>query len=146
MAIVCTFSCHCEVITKLWSLVDHTFALVLPNGDNNNPSGLSQILALINRSDSISIKSEGSRVIVNVVKSLWFSERTLDPSDERQKKKDQCISILLTPQCAKTLTALIARSNRYPILVNEGIVAISLLSTHKLGGTSDLCPSIYFHF
>lgn len=113
--------------------LDHTFALVLPRVDNN-PTGLSQILALIKRSDSISIKSEGSRVLVNVVKSLWFSERTLGPSEERQKKKDQCISILLTPECATTLTALIARSNRYPILVNEGIVAISLLSTHKLGG------------
>jgi hypothetical protein len=127
---------------KFWSLVDHTFALVLPNGDNN-PTGLSQILALVNRSDSISIKSEGSRVLVNVVKSLLFSERTLDPSDERQKKRDQCISILLTPQCAKTLTSLIARSNRYPILVNEGIVAISLLSTHKLGGRTDLFICIF---
>ncbi|KAF8959042.1 hypothetical protein BDZ97DRAFT_2045486 [Flammula alnicola] len=113
--------------------LDHTFALVLPN-DKNRPTGLSQILALIKRSDSVSIKSEGSRVLVNVVKTLWFSERTLDASDDRQKKRDQCISILLTPECATILTGLIARSNKYPILVNEGIVAISLLSTHKLGG------------
>lgn len=136
---------HCEISTKFWSLVDHTFALVLPK-DDNTPTGLSQILALIKRSDSISIKSEGSRVLVNLVKSLWFSERILGPSDERQKKKDQCISILLTPECATTLTALIARSNRYPILVNEGIVAISLLSTHKLGGTNNLCALTFKFF
>ena len=57
--------------------------------------------------------------------SLW---------EEKKKKREQCISILLTEECATILTDLIARSNKYPILVNEGIVAISLLATHKLGG------------
>lgn len=113
--------------------MDHVFSFVLPNGQPS-PTGLSQILALIKRSDSVSIKSEGSRILVNVVKSLWLNERTLDPNNERQKKKDQCISSVLTPEFASALTSLIARSNKYPILVNEGIVAISLLATHKLGG------------
>lgn len=114
-------------------LVDHTIALVLPS-DPTRPSGLSQILALIKRSDSVSIRSEGSRVLVNVVKSLWFTERPTGPVDEKQKKREQCVASVLTPECANTLTALVGRSNKYPILVNEGIVAISLLCTHKLGG------------
>lgn len=122
-----------NLLLKLLCLVDHTIALVLPT-DQTHPSGLVQILALIKRSDSVSIRSEGSRVLVNVVKSLWFTERPTGASDERQKKRDQCVASVLTPECANTLTALIGRSNKYPILVNEGIVAISLLSTHKLGG------------
>ncbi|KAH9484292.1 hypothetical protein JR316_0003773 [Psilocybe cubensis] len=113
--------------------IEHTIALVLPS-DPTRPSGLSQILALIKRSDSVSIRSEGSRVLVNVVKSLWFAERSSDPADEKQKKREQCVANVLTQECANTLTALIGRSNKYPILVNEGIVAVSLLCTHRLGG------------
>ena len=125
--------------------MDHTFALVLPS-DKDRPTGLSQILALIKRSDSVSIKSEGSRVLVNVVKTIWFSERVPDALEEKKKKREQCISILLTEECATILTDLIARSNKYPILVNEGIVAISLLATHKLGGMIfkfQSCPKVY---
>ncbi|KAF9480122.1 hypothetical protein BDN70DRAFT_878010 [Pholiota conissans] len=109
--------------------LDHAFALVLPT-DKDQPTGLLQILALVKRSDSVSIKSEGSRVLVTVVKTVWLSERI---TDQQQKKREQCMSILLTAECAKILTGLIARSNKYPLLVNEGIVAISLLSTHKVG-------------
>ncbi|KAF8163260.1 hypothetical protein B0H34DRAFT_694710 [Crassisporium funariophilum] len=114
--------------------LDHTFALALP-GESNRPTGLSQILALIKRSDSVSIKSEGARVLVNVVKSLWLNDRgALSQVPDRQRKKDACLTSVLTPECALTLTNLIGRSGRYPSLVNEGIVAISLLCTHKLGG------------
>ena len=113
--------------------VDHTFALVLQN-NGNRPTGLSQILALIKRSDSISIKSEGARVLVNVIKSLWFNERGSESPDEKQKKKDACMAAVLTMECTSTLTDLIRRSGKYPVLVNEGIVAISLLCTHQAGG------------
>src|SRR5258707_190827 len=97
-------------------------------------TGFSQILALIKRSDSIPIKSEGSRVVVNVVKSLWLLDRDKELPVDVQKQRDKAISYLITPECAGILTALIARSNRYPILVNEGLVAITLLTTHKRGG------------
>ena len=107
--------------------------LVLQNSDDR-PTALSQILALIKRSDSIPIKSEGTRVLVNVIKSLWYNERGVESSDERQKKKDACMTAVLTKECASTLTNLIWRSGKYPVLVNEGIVAITLLCTHPAGG------------
>jgi len=106
-----------------------TTRFVLPES-----TGFSQILALINRSDSTPIRSEGSRVVVNVVKSLWFPERDKEVSADAQKKRDKARSYLLTPECVGILAALIARSNRYPILVNEGLVAMTLLSTHQGGG------------
>ena len=114
-------------------VVEQTFALVLPDAGKES-TGFSQILALIKRSNSVSIKSEGSRVVVNVVKSLWLLEREKELSVDIQKKRDRAISYLLTSECVGILTALIARSNRYPILVNEGLVAITLLTTHKRGG------------
>jgi len=117
--------------------VEQTFALVLPDAGKES-TGFSQILALIKRSDSIPIKSEGSRVVVNVVKSLWLLDRDKGLSADKQKKRDKAIPYLLTSECAGVLTALIARSNRYPILVNEGLVAVTLLTTHKRGGKYDL--------
>ena len=89
---------------------------------------------MIKRADSVSIKSEGARVLVNVIKSLWYNERGVESSDERQKKKDACMTAVLTLECASTLTNLIGRSGKYPVLVNEGIVAMTLLSTHPAGG------------
>jgi len=120
--------------------VEQTFALVLP-GEGNEPTGLSQILALIRRSDSVPVKCEGSRVVVNVVKSLWLLDRDQKISEDMQKKREKAISIVLTVECIGILTSLIGRSNRYPILVNEGLVAITLLSTHQRGGKL-LLPSL----
>ena len=106
---------------------------MLPS-NGNETTAFSQILALVKRSDSVSVKGEGSRVLVNVVKTLWMVERDLNPADKRQKKREQCISLVLNKECAGMLTSLVGRSSKYPILVNEGIVAITLLSTHRLGG------------
>lgn len=41
---------------------------------------------------------------------------------------------LVTPGCAAALAQLIGRSKKYAILINEGVVALSLLSTHSAGG------------
>ena len=127
-------SYHC--LTDLHQ-VDHTVVLVLQNS-GDRPTALSQILALIKRSDSTPIKSEGTRVLVNVIKSLWYNERGVEFSDERQKKKDACMTAVLTKECALTLTNLIWRSEKYPVLVNEGIVAMTLLCTHPAGGKENI--------
>lgn len=132
--------------------MDHTYALVLPSGRFPNvPTGLSQIIALVKRSDSIPLKSEGSRVVVNVVKSLW-SNHILPPPRARsaesplltssnkddiinqQHRRNIAIRAVLTPDCALILAGLVGRSGKYPLLVNEGVVALSLLSTQKEGG------------
>jgi hypothetical protein len=41
---------------------------------------------------------------------------------------------VLVPECASSLASLIGRSAKYPILINEGVVALSLLSTQRTGG------------
>ncbi|TFK42625.1 hypothetical protein BDQ12DRAFT_703078 [Crucibulum laeve] len=123
--------------------IEHTLALVLPVEDSTSTTGLSQILALVSRSESVPIKSEGTRVIVNVVKSLWSnnlntSGATNDKDEtvkaELQRRRDLAISAVLTLDYAVALANLVTRSGKYPILVNEGIIALSLLSTHKQGG------------
>jgi hypothetical protein len=126
--------------------VENTFALVLP-ASNQEPTDLSQILALVRRSGSLPVRCEGTRVLVNVIKSLWSGDlvsspvssgingrRAFENPGERQKKRTDAIRAVLTPECADALARLVGRSGRYPGLVNEGVVALSLLSTQKEGG------------
>lgn len=113
------------------------------------------MLALVKRSDSVPIKSEGSRVLVNVVKSLWSNNLPASPSAssvespvagtfnkddllEKQRKRNAAIRTVLTSECALTLAGLVGRSGKYPLLINEGVVALSLLSTQKEGGQAIL--------
>ncbi|KAF9264723.1 hypothetical protein L218DRAFT_972334 [Marasmius fiardii PR-910] len=109
-------------------------------------TGLSQILSLVKRSDSIPIKSEGTRVLVNVIKSLWSSDvigatppnrpkSSKDRTEDEERQRQDAIRTVLTMPCASALASLVARSGKYPLLVNEGVVALTLLSTQKLGGT-----------
>jgi len=44
------------------------------------------------------------------------------------------MTTVLTMESTSTLANLIWRSGKYPVLVNEGIIAMSLLCTHEAGG------------
>ena len=120
--------------------VDNSFAVIFPSdGATAAATGLSQLLALVKRSDTVAIKSEGTRVIVNLTKSLWSSDpaieqRNAEENQTRQQKRERAIQALVTPPCIDALAALAGRSVKYPILINEAIVALSLLSTHRDGG------------
>ncbi|KAJ7063257.1 hypothetical protein C8F01DRAFT_1132210 [Mycena amicta] len=123
--------------------VENTFSLVLPSA-GDDPTGLSLIMALVKRTRSTPIRSEGTRVLVNVIKSLWSNDPAADPTlqgintsealAERQQKRNAAMQMVLTPECAFALASLVGRSAKYPLLVNEGVVALSLMSTIKSGG------------
>ena len=122
------------------------------NHSPDSSTGLNQVLALVKRSDSVSVKSEGTRVLVNAVKSLWSNDASAGPGPEpiasaptsdstskevivqKQRKRAAAMRTVLTPECALALSSLVGRSGKYPLLVNEGVVALTLLSTQKEGG------------
>jgi len=114
--------------------VENVFALIAQPQDDSAGSALDQILALVRRSDSIAVKSEGTRVLVNVIKSLWSSDSASDSSAKAQKRRE-CMAAVANAAGAAALAQLVGRSKKYPILINEGVVALSLLSTHANGGT-----------
>ncbi|KAJ7172525.1 hypothetical protein C8R46DRAFT_1086280 [Mycena filopes] len=126
--------------------VENTFALVLPpaGGDSAQATGLSLIMALVKRTKSTPVRSEGTRVLVNVIKSLWSNDprgysgqhsiNSADVLHENQRKRHESMQRVLTPECALALASLVGRSAKYPLLVNEGVVALSLMSTIKAGG------------
>jgi hypothetical protein len=64
-------------------------------------------------------------VFVNVIRTLWHE----DTSDGEQRKA--AMGIVSTAPIALALAQLVGRSKRYPILINEGIVALTLLSLHS---------------
>ena len=39
--------------------------------DTETPTPLSRLLSLIKRTDEVPVRSEGTRVLVNLVKNLW---------------------------------------------------------------------------
>ncbi|KIM87000.1 hypothetical protein PILCRDRAFT_815433 [Piloderma croceum F 1598] len=112
--------------------VQNACDLVLASKDSTSPAGLEQIIALVRRSDTIAVKSEGTRVLVNVIKSLWSSDAL--PDTTLQKRRQEAIQAVLVPASAEALASLVGRSMKYPLLVNEGVVAMTLLSTQKDGG------------
>lgn len=133
--------------------VENTFALVLPSTEetSEHATGLSLIMALVKRTKSTPVRSEGTRVLVNVIKSLWSNDPAASPSNaamtatlqginstnlllENQRKRHESMQAVLTRECAFALASLVGRSAKYPLLVNEGVVALSLMSTVKTGG------------
>ncbi|EAU88580.1 hypothetical protein CC1G_04286 [Coprinopsis cinerea okayama7 len=122
--------------------VTHALALVAPGKDEKSP--LDRILALVSRSDSIPIKSEGVRVLVNVIRTLLMrkgpptEDTTPTPPDaaaqELAQRKQAAIAKVLTESNVKTLAWFLARSGKFPILINEGIVALNLLVPQKDAG------------
>ncbi|EKM55405.1 uncharacterized protein PHACADRAFT_256013 [Phanerochaete carnosa HHB-10118-sp] len=113
---------------------DNTLALLLPDSARaEEPSLYDQILALVRRSDTVAVKSEGTRVFVNATKTLWSADGSSKEAGWAQRRK-AAMEKLVTPPCAAALAQLIGRSKKYAILINEGVVALSLLSTHSNGG------------
>ncbi|KAF7779072.1 hypothetical protein Agabi119p4_3417 [Agaricus bisporus var. burnettii] len=113
--------------------VEHTFALVIPQS-TSVPSGLEQIFALVKRTQSIQTMSEGSRALVNVIRSLWSAEpQDQAPSPERQRNRLTATTLVLSQDSADILATLLSRSGRFPTLVNESILALILLSMHYDG-------------
>lgn len=124
------------------TIVVNTIALVLPDPMKpEEPTTFTQILALVRRSDTVAVKSEGTRVFVNAIKTLWSNEASSKDPGLAQHRKE-ATEKLVTPACAATLAQLIGRSKKYAILINEGVMALSLLSTHSGGGTRSLLPCV----
>ena len=118
-------------------------------------TGVAQILNLIKRTDNVAVKSEGTRVIVNIIKTLWLGDNRSTSSEitsptvmsgnseeilEKQQKRQTAIRTIIASDVVSVLTGLIARSRRHPVLVNEAIIALSLLSTTKDGGNECSSP------
>lgn len=123
----------------------------LCNGDVSNtlrlmnssePNGVDQILALVKRSDSIIVKSEGTRVVAYCVRSLWRKDapgidvgssplRTEDIAQRRQ----QAANDLSKEPAVRALVDLLVTGQKHAILLNESCFALNLIAGNSSGAT-----------
>ncbi|GAB5586692.1 hypothetical protein Unana1_01592 [Umbelopsis nana] len=113
-------------ILKLLSIGDvfNATQIVIPErhieGGSSGISPLTRVIEFIERVDDVAARSEATRVLVNLIKTVWSQEHASS-------------SLLKERLCSlKTVTALTAlvRSSQFSILQNEGIISLTLLFTY----------------
>ena len=116
-------------------LTDDTDKSALELAAPPQPSGLEQIIALVGRSDSIIVKSEGTRVIGFVVKALWRAVEQCSP-EEMEPMRAAMTKVASAP-AIQALAEMLARNRKHVILLNESILALTLLSGQSVAGMAD---------
>ncbi|CAG8604124.1 13330_t:CDS:10 [Ambispora leptoticha] len=94
------------------------------------PTPLARLLILTRKADDISIRSEGTRVLVNLIKTIWSDKSSLIPAQQTYALDGVTLqdlrSKLNTNEIVRLLNDLIVES-KYPILQNEGVIGLTLL-------------------
>lgn len=107
------------------------------------------ILSLISRTDDVRLRSEATRIIVNVVRTL-FSTKPLGSSasdlahaspitptlhsaastglDAEETMKRRGRPLIVRKEVAEALSEMVRLSERYPMLINEAVVGLTLLA------------------
>ncbi|CAE6510070.1 unnamed protein product [Rhizoctonia solani] len=103
------------------------------DSDDDEPSGMDQVINLSQRSDTVALKSEAARVLVNAIKSLWSPAGPEESITVSAAQRKRAVRRLSNRQSTRALAELVGRSRRYPVLLNEGIVALTLLGSQYSG-------------
>ncbi|KAG9103570.1 hypothetical protein FRC06_009822, partial [Ceratobasidium sp. 370] len=101
--------------------------------DDDAVSGMDHVINLSQRSDTVALKSEAARVLANAVKSLWSPAGPEESIMVTPAQRRRAVHRLSNPQSARALAELVGRSRRYPVLLNEGVVALTLLGSQRAG-------------
>ncbi|KAL5529049.1 hypothetical protein ACEPAG_5023 [Sanghuangporus baumii] len=112
--------------------VTNSVACVLDkNNEDLSAACLNQVLALSRRSDAVHVKSEGARVLVNVIKSLCSSSGDLH--DSRRQEAIKSVTNLESATILAQLLGRSTRSSKHVILLNESIFSMCLLALQPNG-------------
>lgn len=90
----------------------------------SNGNTLDVLLQLLHRTEDVPTRMEGTRVLVNITKTLW-STSTLDATRVQARSK------LVSEPVAMALAEMVRSSPKYPVLVNEGILALTLIASEQ---------------
>jgi hypothetical protein len=108
---------------------------------------IDRILALVSRTDDVRLRSEATRVLVNIVRSLFSTKSlgmaelaaaspitpTLHSSSGSSLDTEEVMKRRGRPRVARrevavALSEMVRLSERYPLLINEAIVGLTLLA------------------
>ena len=103
--------------------------------DNSDvASPLNALIDMIQRIDDVPTKMEATRVLVNVVKSLWTSARS---SSGSEMVSEEAVAAarrnVVRRDVIQALAEMVRTSPKYPVLVNEGIIALTLVGSERMG-------------
>ncbi|KAL9936703.1 hypothetical protein V8E36_004771 [Tilletia maclaganii] len=111
---------------------------------SNSPTALDALLNLIAQTDDVPVRMEGTRVLVYVVKALWSSSAsTSSPAAATAANFSAAPQSIATAKATLStgspqahavrlaLARMVRTAGRYPVLVNEGVVALTLLATEN---------------
>ncbi|CDU22695.1 uncharacterized protein SPSC_01325 [Sporisorium scitamineum] len=104
-------------------------------GSSSHGDPLNALIDMIKRIDDVPTKMEATRVLVNVVKSLWTSARS-SSSDVEAFSEEAVLaarSRTVRRDVIQALAEMVRTSPKYPVLVNEGIIALTLVGSEKIG-------------
>ncbi|EPQ28576.1 uncharacterized protein PFL1_03880 [Pseudozyma flocculosa PF-1] len=98
-------------------------------GEAASGTTLTALLDLTKRVDDVPTRLEATRVVVNIVKALWSSVPgggiSADIAAARQA--------VVRRDAIQALAEMVRTSPKYPILVNEGIFALTLVGSERVG-------------
>ncbi|CAG8566961.1 6037_t:CDS:10 [Paraglomus brasilianum] len=91
--------------------------------DNSGTTPLERLMTLIEHTDDMPIRSEGTRILVNLIKNLWSKDLAsqLDTNYINDLRKK-----LNTAEVVKHIETMIIDS-KYPVLQNEGVIGLTML-------------------
>lgn len=92
-------------------------------GASNEP--LEALLELVQRTQDVPTRMEGTRVLVNAVRAVWSA-----PASGQGEAREK----LVRQDVATALAKMVRCSPKYPVLVNEGIFALTLIGSEAKGG------------
>ncbi|KAE8259223.1 hypothetical protein A4X13_0g1160 [Tilletia indica] len=127
--------------------------VVLGSGTGGGGKALEKLLGLIEESEDVPVRMEGTRVLVYVIKALWASSpptTSIDPETIQRARKilttafpssstdeqDRAHAVRLA------LARMIRSAGKYPVLVNEGVVALTLLASESEGSAEGVAEAL----
>lgn len=97
---------------------------------------MDQLLGIIDRSETLALRSEATRVFANAIRSLCTGSTSGDANGVSSKDREEGLAKITNEQVASALAEMVARSRKYHLLLNEGVVSLTLLGTQPDGGES----------
>lgn len=91
------------------------------------PEAMNQVLALIKRTDDPNIGYEATRIFINVIKSLSSSKKEVNVDADRLSER----SVITC------LVDLLRRTWKWPILINDSIISLTILTISGPEGTGE---------
>lgn len=113
------------------------------SASDSDATPLNGIVALASRTSDVRLKCESTRLLGNIIRSLYSARSLASPITpsalnglETGLAKAQARQILEKHKgTADALAEMLRTGEKYPVLVNEAIVALTLLCTTEQGGT-----------